>query len=111
MMCSHGDDQSTEESREDMTIEERVMQLESFAADVREYTRLLTETVMRMDARLDRHEQWIDELRAAQANSETKIAALADAQIRTEAALARLADAQTRTEERLNDLIDRLGNA
>ncbi len=52
-------------------------------------------------------------LAAAQANSETKIAALADAQIRTEAALAnltdkmaQLAEAQAHTDQRLDALID-----
>ncbi len=80
-----------------MTIEEQVTRLEGFAADVREHTRLLTEVIRRMDERddrtherADRHEQWIDELHAAQANSEAKIAALADAQIRTEETLRRL---------------------
>ncbi len=80
-----------------MSVEDRVLRLETFAADVREHTRLLTEVIRRMDERddrtderADRHEQWIDELHAAQANSEAKIAALADAQIRTEETLRRL---------------------
>ncbi len=82
-----------------MTIEERVTHLEAFAADVRDHTRILTEVIRRMDSRLDRHndsidrhEAWIDELHAAQANSEAKIAALADAQIHTEAALRNLTE-------------------
>ncbi len=68
----------------------------------------LTDLLQKMDARADRHETWIDELHAAQANTDAKLAALTDAQIQTEAALRRLADAQTRTDERLNALIDRL---
>ncbi|HEY0407727.1 MAG TPA: hypothetical protein VGC89_18475 [Pyrinomonadaceae bacterium] len=52
-------------------------------------------------------------LSAAQANSEVKIAALADAQIRTEASMtnltekmAQLAEAQAHTDQRLDALID-----
>ena len=60
-----------------MSIEERVLNLEKFAADVREHTRILTEIVRRYDERLDEHDGMFLE-----ANS--SIAALADAQIRTE---------------------------
>jgi len=72
------------------STERRVTQLETFASDVREYTRILTETVRRMDERDDRHESWIDELHAAQADADARIAALADAQIRTEDAIVSL---------------------
>ena len=63
------------------------------------------------------HHDGITEMRAAQANADAKIAALADAQIRTEAAmergnervqaaLAQLAESQTHTDQRLDALID-----
>jgi DNA-directed RNA polymerase subunit F len=55
----------------------------------------------------------MSELREAQANSERKIAALADAQIRTEEAMAKLSDKMTdlvaqqaHTDQRLDALID-----
>ncbi len=60
-----------------MSIEERVLNLEKFAADVREHTRILTEIIRRYDERLDEHAGMF-----AEANQ--SIAALADAQIRTE---------------------------
>lgn len=63
------------------------------------------------------HHDGIEELRAAQANADARIAALADAQIRTEAAmergservqtaLAQLAESQTHTDQRLDALIN-----
>ena len=66
---------------------------------------------------LQSHHDGITEMRAAQANADAKIAALADAQIRSEAAmergnervqtaLARLAESQTHTDQRLDALID-----
>jgi chromosome segregation ATPase len=66
---------------------------------------------------LGSHHDGITEMRAAQANADAKIAALADAQIRTEAAmergnervrtaLAQLAESQTHTDQRLDALID-----
>ncbi len=39
-----------------MCIEDRVLRLEGFAADVREHTRILTELICRHDARLDNHD-------------------------------------------------------
>jgi len=36
----------------------RLTQLESFAADVREHTRLITEMIRRHDERMDTHEEW-----------------------------------------------------
>jgi uncharacterized coiled-coil protein SlyX len=55
--------------------------------DIKQSIKLLTELALRSDERMD-------DLEEAQANSERKIAALADAQIRTE-------EAQQRTEESL----------
>ncbi|HEY0546149.1 MAG TPA: hypothetical protein VGC91_12285 [Pyrinomonadaceae bacterium] len=60
-----------------MTTEERLLKLEGFAADVREFTRVLTEMTRRHDERLDEHEEMFREANRA-------IAALADAQIHTE---------------------------
>ena len=89
-----------------MSVEDRVLRLESFAADVREHTRLLTEVIRRMDERDDRHETWIDELHAAQANSDAKIAALTDAQIRTGERIGAMADAQAHADARIAALAD-----
>ena len=69
------------------------------------------------DERLSQHQLWLNELGAAQANSEARIAALADAQIRLaesqaqaqariDAALKELAEAQAHTDRRLDALID-----
>jgi hypothetical protein len=66
-----------------MSIEERVIKLEEFAADVRKFTQVLTEMMKRYDERLDEHAEMFRE-----ANS--SIAALADAQIRTEDSLNKL---------------------
>ncbi|MDQ1557420.1 MAG: hypothetical protein QOD32_480 [Pyrinomonadaceae bacterium] len=101
--------------------------------------KMLVELARNASERADQHESWINDLGAAQANSETKIAALADAQIRTDeslimlreaqansdikiAALAdaqirtdeslvRLAEAQAHTEQRLDALIDIVGKS
>ena len=89
-----------------MSDEERLANLE-------EFTQLIMQWARRADERMD-------ELAAAQANSEAKIAALADAQIRTEEALgklsasmtnlsdkmAELASQQAHTDQRLDALID-----
>lgn len=64
-------------------LDQRVAKLEEFAADVRGFTKLLTEIVRRQDERFD-------ELRDEQSNADVRIAALADAQIKTEDALQRL---------------------
>lgn len=96
-----------------MSVEDRVLRLEGFAADVREHTRLLTELIRRHDERLDEHAEQMSELRSAHVETERAIAALADAQIRTEeaqtkteAALTALAQAQAHTDQRLDALID-----
>jgi chromosome segregation ATPase len=82
-----------------MNDEERLTNLE-------EFNRLIMQWARRAEERMD-------ELRVAQANSETKIAALADAQIRTEGVVAalgeqmkELAAAQAHTDQRLDALID-----
>ncbi len=83
------------------STERRLTQLETFATDVREYTRILTEMIRRHDERMDDFDATLSDLAA-------KIEALANAQINTESSLSRLADAQARTEERLTTLIDRI---
>jgi ABC-type transporter Mla subunit MlaD len=90
-----------------MSIEERLLRLEGFAADVREHTRILTELIRRHDQRHDGHDELLRDI-------ETKLAALTDAQIQTESSLQELAAAQAHTDERLDALIDivrGLGNA
>jgi chromosome segregation ATPase len=94
-----------------LSTEERVARLENAFAT-------LLEMAQNQSGRLDDHLGWInqlgsrmEELAAAQANSEQKIAALVDAQIHTEEALRRLADEQARTSAQLaetNARIDRL---
>jgi chromosome segregation ATPase len=70
-------------------LEQRIANLEKFAADVREFTSYLRDVIRRYDERLDEHENLFHE-------SDEKIAALADAQIKTEDALQRLAGSVAR---------------
>jgi replicative DNA helicase len=66
-----------------MSVEERIIKLEEFAADVRQFTQVLTEIMKRHDERLDEHTEMFRE-------ANHSIAALADAQIRTEDSLKKL---------------------
>ena len=66
-----------------MGVEERLLKLEEFAADVRNFTKALTDLIQRYDERLDEHDGMFHEANHA-------IAALADAQIRTEDALKKI---------------------
>lgn len=112
-----------------MTTEERLLRLENsfsslseLAAKSEANTAQLIELARNADERMDDHEKWINELGAAQANSEARIAALADAQIKTEAVITSLGQkvdslaqqvgeltaAQSATDRRLNALIDGL---
>ena len=68
-----------------MSIEELVVKLEEFAADVRKFTQVLTELMQRYDQRLDEHVEMFRE-------ANRSIAALADAQIRTEDSLKRVVE-------------------
>ena len=61
----------------------------------------LTQLAVSASERADQHGAWINQLGAAQAEADAKIAALADAQIRTEKALARL----TLKVDNLTDLV------
>ncbi len=103
-----------------MGIEERVLNLEKFASDVREHTRILTEIMGRYDERLDEHNGMFREAdrsiaaladaqirtEAAGANTEAHIVALTDAQVRTEAAQAEFRAAQAESERKLGALVD-----
>jgi hypothetical protein len=66
-----------------MSLEERVIKLEEFAADVRQFTKIVTEMIRRHDERLDEHAEMFRE-------ANHSLAALADAQIRTEDSLKKL---------------------
>ncbi len=68
-----------------MSIEDRVINLEEFAADVRKYTQILTDIIRRHDERLDEHVETSDEAKRS---------------------IAALADAQARTDQRVKELID-----
>lgn len=72
-----------------MSLEERVVNLEEFAADVRKFTQILTDMILRHDERLDEHAEMFEE-------ANRSIAALADAQIHTE-------EAQARTDQRVEE--------
>ncbi len=72
-----------------MSVEERIVKLEEFAADVRSYTKTLTDMIRRHDERLDEHATMFHE-------ANQSIAALADAQIRTEEALRKLIERDER---------------
>ncbi len=94
-----------------MSTEERVAQIESAFVT-------LTRLVESHGERFDTHMGWINQLGAAQVNSEEKIAALVDAQIHTEAVAAatneridRLVELVGRTDakiDRLAELVERL---
>jgi hypothetical protein len=82
-----------------MGDDERLINLEGFSRLILQWAR--------------RAEERMNELNAAQTNSEAKIAALADAQIRTEGVVSalgeqmkELAASQTHTDQRLDALID-----
>ena len=84
-----------------MSTEDRVTELErSFIT----LTRLLESA----GERAGTHESWINQLGRAQAETETKLAALVDAQIRSDDKIAALADAQIKTESALRQLIARV---
>jgi conjugal transfer/entry exclusion protein len=80
-----------------VSTEERVAQLESAFAT-------LVQLVRDHGERFDTHLAWINQLGAAQVNSEQKIAALVDAQIHTEA----VAAATNERIDRLTELVERL---
>jgi len=77
-----------------MSTEERVARLENAFVN-------LSRLAESLDERLNTQLSWINLLGEAQANSEAKIAALADAQIKTEDALVKTEDALVKTEDAL----------
>lgn len=119
-----------------MTTEERVLRLENaFAAlsglaaraqssteKIAEMVRagdersaILLQLVRSVEERSSTQQEWINQLGAAQANTDVKIAALVDAQIRmadvqanTDAKMATLADAQANTDVKMAALADAL---
>ena len=89
-----------------MSDDERLTNLQEFAG-------LMMQWARRAEERLDEFREGMNELREAQANSEAKIAALADAQIRTEGVVSalgeqmrELAATQAHSDQRLDALID-----
>jgi hypothetical protein len=89
-----------------MSTAERLARLENAFVN-------LTRMTESLDERVNTQLSWINLLGEAQANSEAKIAALADAQIKTEDALVqltqahtKLAESQAHTDQRLDGLID-----
>ena len=81
--------------------------------NLKEFARLIMQWSRNAEERIGTWETRMDELAAAHANSEVKIAALADAQIKTEGVvaalgerMAELAAAQAHTDQRLDALID-----
>jgi DNA repair exonuclease SbcCD ATPase subunit len=110
-----------------MTTDERLLRLENAFTTLAELAsshhqrmstleqsfQTLVELARGAEERMDQHLSWINQLGDAQANSESRIAALADAQIRTDEALVKLIEAQTKlaesqahTDRRLDALID-----
>ena len=82
-------------------------------ANLQEFARLMMQWARRAEERFEEFREGMNELRAAQANSEAKIAALADAQIRTEAVVAALGEqmrelavTQAHSDQRFDALID-----
>jgi hypothetical protein len=80
-----------------MSTEERVTQLEQAFVTV-------TELLRNHSERLDTHMDWINQLGAAQAESERRYAQLIDEHIRTDDEFKKLAASQQRTEEALRQL-------
>jgi hypothetical protein len=75
-----------------MSIEGRIVKLEEFAADVRNFTQVLTEMIRRHDERLDEHEEMSREANEIFREANRSIVALADAQIRTEDSLKKIVE-------------------
>lgn len=96
-----------------MSDDEAITNLKEFAGLMAQWARNAEQRMASWEARTDALAVRMDELAAAHANSEVKIAALADAQIRTEGVvaalgerMAELAAAQAHTDQRLGALID-----
>jgi len=90
----------------DTRMLELIERLDARASRLEDGFQLLIQLAQGHSGELDDIRATMNQLGVAQAESERKIAALADAQIRTEDALARLAEAQAHTDQRLDALID-----
>jgi hypothetical protein len=96
-----------------MSDEERLINLEGFSRLIVQWARLAEEKMNEFREGMNEFREGMGDLRAAQANSEAKIAALADAQIRTEGVVTALGEqmrelavAQAHSDQRLDALID-----
>ncbi|MFL6334612.1 MAG: hypothetical protein ACJ754_14965 [Pyrinomonadaceae bacterium] len=116
-LAAHQDERQTGMGRTTQTLAELAADHQQLMANLQQRVTGLEEANATVVELLRRHHDGITEMRAAQANADAKIAALADAQIRTEAAmergnervqtaLAQLAESQTHTDQRLDALID-----
>jgi hypothetical protein len=103
--------------RTNQTLRELAADHQQLIANMQRRVTGLEESRAMLVELLRSHHDGITEMRAAQANADAKIAALAAAQIRTEAAmergnervqaaLAQLAESQTHTDQKLDALID-----
>lgn len=90
----------------DRRVLELIERLDARAARLEEGFQLLIQFTQGHSEQLDTQRGWINQLGEASADSERKIAALADAQIHTEGSLSRLAEAQAHADQRLDALID-----
>lgn len=93
--------------------QESTARLEQLAAKQQERTvgleeafKMLVELVRSASEHADQHQTWINELGAAQANSEAKLATLTDSQIRADASLVRLREAQANSDAKMVALTD-----
>ncbi|HEX8502946.1 MAG TPA: hypothetical protein VF659_20345 [Pyrinomonadaceae bacterium] len=96
-----------------MADDERIANLQEFAGLMMQWARRAEERFEEFRGGMNEFREGMNELSAAQANSEAKIAALADAQIRTEASVSslavqmrELAATQAHSDQRLDALID-----
>jgi peptidoglycan hydrolase CwlO-like protein len=96
-----------------MSDEERLNNPAEFSRLMMQWARRAEERMNEFREGMNEFSENMNELSAAQANSETKIAALADAQIRTEGIVSKLGEevrelraAQAHSDHRLDALID-----
>jgi phage I-like protein len=88
------------------TLAELSADLHRLAADQQRRTGQLEESLLALIKLTGSHDESIDELRAAQAESEHKIAALANTMINLAESQKQLAESQTHSDRRLDALID-----
>jgi uncharacterized coiled-coil DUF342 family protein len=103
-----------------MSTDERLLRLENAFATLAELAgghnecvssleqsfQTLVELARSVDGRMSQHLAWINQLGEAQANSEARIAALANAQIRTDESLAKLAEAHAKIVESHTKIVE-----